>query len=99
MMGIQVDSDRRLPFIPTQSGSMPTSGPSQFIIHYDDYDDDNDDNGNENDILDTTSIWLIYDERGFDLDCTDVFLKTARISVPPPHKVHIKSEFMQSQCT
>ena len=58
-------------------------------------------------MLDTTSICHIEyssfmcdtDERGFDLDCTDVFLKTARISVQPDplHKVHIKSEFMQSR--
>ena len=51
MMMIKVDSDRRFPFIPTQSRSMPTSGPSQFIIHYhyDDYDDQDDDNDNNDD--------------------------------------------------
>ena len=58
-------------------------------------------------LLDETSIYHVEygsfinhaDERGIDLDSTDVFFKTARISVPPPHKVRIKYGFMQAQYT
>ena len=72
-----------------------------------DHDNDHDDSHSVMILPDRTSIYHVEygsfinhtDERGIDLDCTDVFFKTARISVPPPHKVHIKSEFMQSQCT
>ena len=36
---------------------------------------------------------LYFSERGLDLDCTDVFFKTARISVPAPNKVRISYDY------
>ena len=62
-----------------------------------DHDNDHDDSHSVMILPDRTSIYHVEygsfinhtDERGFDLDCTDVFFKTARISVPTPHKVNL----------